>query len=127
MLFNCVTIAKPLQPLLSPSRPLQMNVDPEDLIPHMPRPRDLQPFPTTQSLVFRGHTAAVRCISVSPSGQWLVSGADDGTVRFWEVNTGRCLKTITLCKGQLTDVCPCELCSRKYTILLNYKIYKKKL
>jgi len=28
-----------------------MNVDPEDLIPKLPKPRDLQPFPTTQSLV----------------------------------------------------------------------------
>ena len=29
----------------------QMNVDPEDLIPKLPRPKDLQPFPTTQALV----------------------------------------------------------------------------
>ena len=29
----------------------QMNVDPEDLIPKVPKPRDLQPFPTTQSIV----------------------------------------------------------------------------
>lgn len=28
-----------------------MNVDPEDLIPKLPKPRDLQPFPTTQALV----------------------------------------------------------------------------
>lgn len=29
----------------------QVNVDPEDLIPKLPKPRDLQPFPTTQALV----------------------------------------------------------------------------
>ena len=29
----------------------QMNVDPEDLIPKLPKPKDLQPFPTTQSIV----------------------------------------------------------------------------
>lgn len=28
-----------------------MNVDAEDLIPKLPKPKDLQPFPTTQSLV----------------------------------------------------------------------------
>jgi len=28
-----------------------MNVDPEDLIPKLPKPKDLQPFPTTQSIV----------------------------------------------------------------------------
>lgn len=38
----------------------------------------------------------VRCISVDPTGQWLASGSDDKTVKFWEVCTGRCLKTIPM-------------------------------
>ncbi|XP_028819182.1 ribosome biogenesis protein bop1 isoform X1 [Denticeps clupeoides] len=75
-------------------RKMRVNVNPEDLIPKMPKPKDLQPFPTTQSLVYRGHTSLVRSISVSPTGQWLVSGSDDGTVRFWEIGTGRCMKTV---------------------------------
>ncbi|KAB5531118.1 hypothetical protein PHYPO_G00137210 [Pangasianodon hypophthalmus] len=75
-------------------RKMRVNVNPEDLIPKLPKPKDLQPFPTTQSLVYRGHSSLVRCISVSPSGQWLVSGSDDCTVRFWEVSTARCLKTV---------------------------------
>lgn len=75
-------------------RKMRVNVNPEDLIPKLPKPRDLQPFPTTQSLVYRGHTSLVRSISVSPSGQWLVSGSDDGSLRFWEVATARCLKTL---------------------------------
>ncbi|XP_054023474.1 ribosome biogenesis protein BOP1 [Dryobates pubescens] len=75
-------------------RKMRVNVDPEDLIPKLPKPRDLQPFPTTQALIYRGHTSLVRCLSVSPSGQWLVSGSDDGTVRFWEVCTARCMKTL---------------------------------
>lgn len=29
----------------------QVNVNPEDLIPKLPKPKDLQPFPTTMSLV----------------------------------------------------------------------------
>lgn len=75
-------------------RKMRVNVNPEDLIPQLPKPKDLQPFPTTQSLVYRGHTSLVRSISVSPSGQWLVSGSDDGSLRFWEVATGRCMKTL---------------------------------
>ncbi|XP_072458794.1 ribosome biogenesis protein BOP1 isoform X2 [Notamacropus eugenii] len=75
-------------------RKMRVNVDPEDLIPKLPKPRDLQPFPTTQSLVYRGHSDLVRCLSVSPSGHWLASGSDDHSVRLWEVNTGRCLKMI---------------------------------
>ncbi|KAJ1195160.1 hypothetical protein NDU88_004441 [Pleurodeles waltl] len=75
-------------------RKMRVNVDPEDLIPKLPKPKDLQPFPTTQALVYRGHTNLVRCISVSPTGQWLVSGSDDCSVKFWEVSTARCMKTI---------------------------------
>uniref|UniRef100_A0A3Q4HUE3 Ribosome biogenesis protein BOP1 n=1 Tax=Neolamprologus brichardi TaxID=32507 RepID=A0A3Q4HUE3_NEOBR len=55
-------------------RKMRVNVNPEDLIPQLPKPKDLQPFPTTQSLVYRGHSGLVRSISVSPSGQWLASG-----------------------------------------------------
>lgn len=29
----------------------QMNINPEDLIPKLPKPRDLQPFPTVQAIV----------------------------------------------------------------------------
>ncbi|XP_071356270.1 ribosome biogenesis protein bop1 [Trachinotus anak] len=75
-------------------RKMRVNVNPEDLIPKLPKPKDLQPFPTTQSLVYRGHSSLVRSISVSPSGQWLASGSDDGSVRFWEVCSSRCVKTV---------------------------------
>ncbi|GAA6231027.1 ribosome biogenesis protein BOP1 isoform X1 [Lates japonicus] len=75
-------------------RKMRVNVNPEELIPKLPKPKDLQPFPTTQSLVYRGHSGLVRSISVSPSGQWLASGSDDGSVRFWEVRSSRCMKTV---------------------------------
>ncbi|XP_014264973.3 ribosome biogenesis protein bop1 [Maylandia zebra] len=75
-------------------RKMRVNVNPEDLIPQLPKPKDLQPFPTTRSLVYRGHSGLVRSISVSPSGQWLASGSDDGSVRFWEVCSSRCMKTV---------------------------------
>ncbi|KAG0478999.1 hypothetical protein HPP92_013718 [Vanilla planifolia] len=38
------------------------------------------------------HSGPVKSISVEGSGQWLASGSKDGTVRLWEIETGRCLK-----------------------------------
>nr|MBE5724373.1 putative ribosome biogenesis protein BOP1-like protein [Cucujiformia] len=55
---------------------------------------DFQPFPTTLAIEYKGHTDMVRTISTDKIGQYLLSGSDDGTVKIWEVNTGRCLKTI---------------------------------
>ncbi|XP_078690255.1 ribosome biogenesis protein bop1-B-like [Branchiostoma floridae x Branchiostoma belcheri] len=87
-------------------RKMRANVTAEDLIPKLPKPRDLQPFPTTLSVVYEGHTDVVRCISVEPTGQWLVSGSDDETLRFWEVATGRCRKVLQL-GGRVRSVAWC--------------------
>lgn len=72
------------------------NVDPESLIPKLPRPKDLQPFPSTQSIVYNGHSDAVHSLSIEPQGQFMVSGSEDGTVRFWEILTSRCWRTVKL-------------------------------
>nr|MBE5724357.1 putative ribosome biogenesis protein BOP1-like protein [Cucujiformia] len=45
---------------------------------------------------FVGHTDMVRTVSIDERGQHLLSGSDDGTIKIWEVNTGRCKKTIKL-------------------------------
>ncbi|KAH0445964.1 hypothetical protein IEQ34_025199 [Dendrobium chrysotoxum] len=35
-------------------------------------------------------TVRVRCVAVDPRGQWLVTGADDGRVRLWDLSIARC-------------------------------------
>lgn len=69
-------------------------VDPEALIPKLPKPKDLQPFPSVESLIYKGHKSIVHSISIEPQAQFMVSGGSDGTVKFWEILTGRCWKTI---------------------------------
>lgn len=73
---------------------VKLNIDAEYLIPKLPSPRDLQPFPTVESLVYNGHTDLVRSVSVEPKGEYMVSGSDDKTVKIWEISTGRCIRTI---------------------------------
>lgn len=67
--------------------------DPASLIPKLPKPKDLQPFPAILSVRYVGHTSKVTSLSVHPSGQWLATGSKDGTVKVWEVKTGRCIET----------------------------------
>ncbi|PSC76374.1 ribosome biogenesis BOP1-like protein [Micractinium conductrix] len=66
--------------------------DPEILVPKLPKPQDLQPFPVVLSLRYTGHTKPVRSLATDVSGQWLLSGSDDCTMRLWEVRTGRCMR-----------------------------------
>ncbi|KAK9481129.1 NUC169 domain-containing protein [Lipomyces japonicus] len=67
----------------------KLNIDPDSLLPKLPSPQDLRPFPIKNSIIYKGHKGRVRSINVDPSGLWLATGADDGTVRVWEVLTGR--------------------------------------
>lgn len=71
----------------------KLNVDPESLIPKLPSPKDLRPFPVRVSITYEGHQGRIRTLDIDPSGNWLATGSDDGTVRIWEVETGRSVFT----------------------------------
>ncbi len=42
----------------------------------------------------QGHLAPVNSVSFSPNGKYIISGSTDGTVKIWETQTGKNLKTI---------------------------------
>lgn len=67
----------------------KLNIDPSSLLPKLPSPQDLRPFPTTCATIYKGHKGRVRSVSCDPTGLWLATGGDDGTVRIWEILTGR--------------------------------------
>ncbi|XP_018302660.1 ribosome biogenesis protein BOP1 homolog [Mycetomoellerius zeteki] len=89
--------------LCSRSLKMRLTIEPEVLVPQLPSPKDLQPFPTTMFMVFKGHTDMVRSITVEPEGQFIASGGDDMLLKIWEVNTGRGLKTVP-CGGVIRSV-----------------------
>lgn len=82
----------------------RLNIDPASLLPKLPRPEELKPFPTACSILFRGHEGRVRSLALDPSGTWLASGGDDGTVRIWEASTGRQLWSSKIGDEEAVDV-----------------------
>ena len=70
--------------------------DPSQLIPELPQPSDLKPFPTQLSYEYKFHKTCVRSISVSPCGTYLASGDEDGNVVVWHVQTTRILRKYKL-------------------------------
>ena len=47
-----------------------------------------------ETVVQRGHALAVRAVTFSPDGKFLASGSEDKTIKIWEFNSGRELKTL---------------------------------
>lgn len=81
----------------------RLNIDPESLVPKLPKASDLRPFPTAKCIEYKtpyeGEVVPIiRSVSPSPDGQYMASGASDGFVRLWEVQTGRLLQSWNVSK-----------------------------
>ncbi|KAG0705450.1 NUC169 domain-containing protein [Suillus ampliporus] len=75
---------------------IKLNIDPDSLLPKLPSPSSLRPFPNYKSLKFMHTKARVRCLSISPDGAWVASGDESGVISLWEVNVGREVKRWSL-------------------------------
>jgi ribosome biogenesis protein ERB1 len=70
--------------------------DPSKLIPELPSPNDLKPFPSQVSIDFNFHTTCVRTIAVSPNGAFLASGDEDSNCVIWCVRTSKIVRKYKL-------------------------------
>ena len=97
------------------SRKQKAQFRPEDLLPSLPKPSELRPYPTVESVRYEGHADRVNSISFEPSGQLFASASLDKSVKIWEVLTGRCMQTI-----QLEEEIKCvNWCPNKSLLLAN--------
>ncbi len=71
------------------ARRKKLNIDPESLIPDIPKPSDLKPFPTRINIQYKGHNSRVRSIATNGTGQYLASGDEKGNLILWDVRTTR--------------------------------------
>lgn len=116
------------------SRKEKANFKPEDLIPTLPKPSELRPYPTREALSYVGHQKKVNAISFETVGQFFASASDDCTIKIWEVLSGKCLKTIELEKPvKCVAWCPNEnlrliLASTEHEVLvINPELGNRKL
>ena len=83
----------------------RLNIDPESLVPRLPKTGDLKPFPNAKCVEYvtptvNGKVPVIRCVTASPNGQYMASGASDGYLRLWDVESGR-----LLCSFDLSSLC----------------------
>lgn len=90
----------------------KLQIAPESLIPKLPSPSSLKPFPVYRSLDVAHEGGRARCVAVSPDGNWVASGDESGHLSLWEVVVGKVVKLWKF-KGKIgavewcprTDVC----------------------
>jgi ribosome biogenesis protein ERB1 len=87
---------------------MQVN-DPERLLPPLPDPAELAPFPTRLSMTY-GHgrqqrqAPALRCVAAHPvHGNWLATGSDNGIVEIFDVISGSLTCRLDLGTWQVSD------------------------
>jgi WD40 repeat protein len=64
----------------------------------------LRPLDGRPPLVLAGHTDEVWCIAFNPREKWLATGGQDGTVRFWDAETGAALGRPIECMGAVSGL-----------------------
>ena len=57
--------------------------------------------PVIETVVQTGHYAAVRCVAFSPDGMLAATGSDDKTIKLWEVERGREIRSYLGNKGSV--------------------------
>ena len=76
----------------------------KDLLPDLPKPEELKPFPSKEIIIYKGHESSIRALCVNEEGNVIIS-ADNGNFVFFSKYLGNkkkiCVKVqiITKCKN----------------------------
>jgi ribosome biogenesis protein ERB1 len=70
----------------------KVHVDPDSLLPELPPPSSLKPFPSFANVYYSGHKHRIRSIKTDNTGKYLASGDESGLVLIFDVSSSRILK-----------------------------------
>ncbi len=52
-----------------------------------------------ETMVQLGHSDRVRCVSMTPDGQYAVTGSSDNTIKLWNMSNGLLIRTFNGHRG----------------------------
>ena len=74
----------------------KLDLKENDVLPDLPKPEELRPFPTKECMVYKGHESSIRDICCDPNGNVLISADNGNLVFFWDVLTGKIITKFDL-------------------------------
>ena len=68
--------------------------------------------------LLKGHTKKVTCLAISPNGRTLISGSLDKTIRFWNLETKKIIRTYGGCfDGHLSEITTLVLSGNEQSLI----------
>ena len=74
----------------------KLDLKENDILPDLPKPEELRPFPTKECMVYKGHESSIRDICCDPNGNVLISADNGNLVFFWDIMTGKIITKFDL-------------------------------
>lgn len=56
------------------------------------------------AVIEEAHSQPILCLAYNPYQHKLFSGSEDKTIKVWEMETGKCERTLVKHEGQVTDL-----------------------
>ena len=66
----------------------------KDLLPDLPKPEELKPFPSKEIIIYKGHESSIRALCVNEEGNVIISADNGNFVFFSDVQTSKILYKI---------------------------------
>ena len=74
----------------------KLDLKENDILPDLPKPEELRPFPTKECMIYKGHDSSIRDICCDPNGNVLISADNGNLVFFWDIMTGKIITKFDL-------------------------------
>ena len=74
----------------------KLDLKENEILPDLPKPEELKPFPTKECIVYKGHESSIRALCCDPNGNVLISADNGNFVFFWDIPTAKIITKFDL-------------------------------
>ena len=74
----------------------KLDLKENEILPDLPKPEELKPFPTKECIIYKGHESSIKAICCDPNGNVLISADNGNLVFFWDIPTAKIITKIDL-------------------------------
>ncbi|MCQ2817220.1 MAG: hypothetical protein MJ252_08150 [archaeon] len=74
----------------------KLDLKESDILPELPKPEELRPFPTKETIIYKGHESSIKAMACHEEFDVLISADNANFVHFWDILTAKIFCRISL-------------------------------